>query len=217
MQSHPAQPDEESSTREALLLAAGKIFAERGFRDSTIREICQAAKANIAAVNYHFGDKEHLYLEVLRYAHQCARRKFPLTKIDHRLTPEERLRLFVENLLQRLSQQGPHAWSARLMSREMIEATGALEVIVNEEIRPNSEELGRIIKDIVGPGVSPETQRLCAMSVVSQCVFYHHCRPVVGILFPRMELTPKTAQPVAAHITRFSLAALKEFARESAG
>ena len=70
-------------------MAAGGVFASRGFRDATIREICQAAGANIAAVNYHFGDKEALYLEVIRHAHACAKSRFPLTRLDPRLPAPE--------------------------------------------------------------------------------------------------------------------------------
>ena len=59
-------------TRQRLLEAAGEIFAEQGFRQTTVRDICARAGANVAAVNYHFGDKEKLYSEVLRFAHGCA-------------------------------------------------------------------------------------------------------------------------------------------------
>ncbi len=65
-------------TRRQLLEAAGAVFAEAGFRNATVREICHQAGANIAAVNYHFGDKETLYSEVLRYAHGRALEKYPL-------------------------------------------------------------------------------------------------------------------------------------------
>jgi AcrR family transcriptional regulator len=52
--------DSHVQTREALLEAAAQVFAELGFRAATVREICQRARANIASVNYHFGDKENL-------------------------------------------------------------------------------------------------------------------------------------------------------------
>jgi len=55
-------------TRDKLIEAAGHVFAERGYRAATIREICRRAGANVAAVNYTFGDKMGLYTEVLRHS-----------------------------------------------------------------------------------------------------------------------------------------------------
>jgi AcrR family transcriptional regulator len=62
-------------TRQRLLKAAGKVFAERGFRAAAVHDICERARANIAAVNYYFGSKEHLYTAVLQYAFNCALQK----------------------------------------------------------------------------------------------------------------------------------------------
>jgi hypothetical protein len=46
--------------------------------------------------------------------------------------------------------------------------------------------------------------------VVSQCVFYQHCRPLVSRLFPKLEpLDAAGIEQLADHITRFSLAAMK--------
>jgi TetR/AcrR family transcriptional regulator, regulator of cefoperazone and chloramphenicol sensitivity len=58
--------------------------------------------------------------------------------------------------------------------------------------------------------VTDERVRLCGFSVVSQCVFYHHCRPIVSRLFPKQE-KPDAAgiERLADHITNFSLAAMK--------
>jgi AcrR family transcriptional regulator len=68
-----------TETRQRLLEAAGAVFAERGFRATTVREICHRARANLAAVNYHFGDKERLYGAVLQYALRYALQKYPPT------------------------------------------------------------------------------------------------------------------------------------------
>ena len=55
-----------SQTRQRLLEAAAEVFAAEGFHTATVRQICARAKANVAAIHYHFGSKEELYLELLR-------------------------------------------------------------------------------------------------------------------------------------------------------
>src|SRR5260370_37608549 len=64
------EPPASDPTRGKLLEVAGRVFADRGYQATTIREICQRAGANVAAVNYHFGDKLGLYTEIL---HQSLR------------------------------------------------------------------------------------------------------------------------------------------------
>jgi AcrR family transcriptional regulator len=64
-----ATPD---PTREKLLEAAGPVFANRGYQAAKIREICEGAGGNVAAINYHFGDKLGLYTEVLQQSVRAA-------------------------------------------------------------------------------------------------------------------------------------------------
>jgi AcrR family transcriptional regulator len=54
-----------SGTRERLLEAAERLFAARGFRGVSLRELTAAARVNLAAVSYHFGSKEELLRAVL--------------------------------------------------------------------------------------------------------------------------------------------------------
>ena len=213
----PADPEAvcHDETRRQLLEAAGEVFAECGFRDATVREICRRAGANVAAVNYHFGDKENLYLEVLRYAQSRAFARYPLLlNVAADAPPKEKLRAYVKSMLLRVFDKGPNSWHGKILSREMIEPTRALDSLVEERMRPMARQLGEIIAGVLDCGVTDERVRLCAFSVVSQCVFYHHCRPVVSRLFPdqpAMDLAG--VERLADHITRFSLAAMKHLSK----
>jgi len=209
----PAIADNAShaATREQLLEAAGEVFAEVGFRAATVRQICQRAGANIAAVNYHFGDKTELYRAVLKESCQAALTKYPPNfGLSRRSTPEQRLRAFVYSFLLRIFSEGPSARHGKLMAREMIEPTGALDGIVKDDIRPMSVVLMSIMGDLLGKKADDKTKRLCAMSIVSQVLFYHHCRPVVVRLFPDTKFDEATIAALADHITNFSLAALQQ-------
>ena len=204
----PAHPDD--ATRHQLLEAAGGVFAEAGYRDATVREICRRAGANIAAVNYHFGDKEKLYAEVLRYSHGKTLEKHPpLLGVAADAPPEKKLRAFVLSLLLRIFDQGPTAWHGKLMAREMIEPTAALDLLVEERIRPMSDQLRKIVAEILNCPLNDERVQLCGFSVVSQCMFYHHCQPVILRLFPRQAFDPAGIARLAEHIARFSLAAMR--------
>ncbi|MEJ0091115.1 MAG: CerR family C-terminal domain-containing protein [Limisphaerales bacterium] len=199
----------DDATRHQLLEAAGEVFATVGFRDATVREICRLAGANIAAVNYHFGDKERLYAEVLRYAQQKAIEKHPpLLGVSPDAAPEKKLHAFVLSLLLRILDKGPTAWHGKLMAREMIEPTTALDSLVEERIRPMADQLQKIVSEILGCPMNDERLQPCAFSVVSQCLFYKHCHPVILRLFPDQTFEPAGIARLADHITRFSLAAM---------
>ncbi len=206
-----------SETQQALLEAAGEVFAEQGYRAATVREICQRAGANIAAVNYHFGDKEGLYAAVLKYAHRCMYQQFPVNLgAPPDASPIDRLRAYVHAFLLRMFHEGRPSWFGRLMAREMIDPTAALADLVEQEIRPQADQLARIVADILHLDPEDDVVRLCGFSVVSQCLFHHHCQPVITLLSPAQKYGADEIAELADHITRFSMAALKEFGRRNA-
>jgi AcrR family transcriptional regulator len=210
-----AEDAQHDATRRQLLAAAVEAFAASGFHAATVREICERAGANVAAVNYHFGDKEELYRTVLKESFTEAIKKYPADfGLTHGATSEQRLRAFIRSFLLRIFSEGPSARYGKLMAREMIEPTGALDFIIQESIRPMSQVLLSILGELLGPKADHETKRLCAMSVVSQVLFYHHCRPVVVRMFPDMKFDEAAIDKLAGHITGFCLAGIKDLARK---
>src|ERR1700722_14461691 len=83
-------------TRSRLLDAAAAIFAERGYQAATTREICVRARANAAAVNYHFGDKLGLYKAALKSVIGRCQKSGVETYALSAMAPEQALRSFVE-------------------------------------------------------------------------------------------------------------------------
>lgn len=207
-----------AGTEERLLEAAGEVFAVHGYRGATVRQICEKAKANIAAVNYHFGDKDGLYLAVLSYLHKTRTEKYPPSLgLDPGASAEQRLNAFIRSLLHRLLGEGRPNWHIKLAAREMIEPTRALDVVVEEAIRPLNQELESIIRELLGPQADDELVRLSLLSVVSQCGFYHHAREVISRLYPLQKYGAKEIERLAEHITQFSLSALKNLPEETKG
>lgn len=198
-----------TGTRQRLLDAAGEVFAEHGYRAATVREICQRAGANVAAVNYHFGDKEGLYREALTYSARHALEKHPIGGgVAPGASPEERLRAFVRNYLDRLLDEGRPAWHGVLISREMVEPTGALDDLAREFVRPQAERLREIVGALLGRPASDELVRRCACSVVGQCLFYKHCRPMIHRVMPEQGYDEASRALLAEHVTAFSLGAI---------
>lgn len=203
-----------TETRQRLLEAAGEVFAEQGFRNTTIRAICQRAKANLAAVNYHFGDKKRLYAAVMEYAQTRAREKYPLFRVESEARPAaERLQAFIHFFMFSLLDEGVPAWFGKLMAQEMIEPTAALDALVEKFIRPMSQQLGAIVRELLGDGATEERIRLCQLSIVGQCLHHRNSKPVIQRLFPLQKYGPEDILAVAEHITRFSLGALQKLAR----
>jgi AcrR family transcriptional regulator len=208
------QDDEVSKTEQRLLEAAGEIFAEFGYRAATVRQICEKAGANIAAVNYHFGDKEKLYLAVLRSVPEAYLEKYPPRfGLRPEATPAEKLRAYIRSLLRRIFDPGRPGWHAKLIAREMAEPTRALDSLIEEVAQPLHRELAGIVGQLLGSAATEDEVKLCALSIMGQCVYYHHARTVLARLYPAEAHGADNMERLVDHITEFSLAALGELAR----
>jgi AcrR family transcriptional regulator len=206
-----------AETRERLIDAAGEVFAEHGFKGARVRDICARAEANVAAVNYHFRDKEGLYTTCLARWAQTALEKYPpLLGLAADAPAEQRLEAFVHSFLLRLLDNSRFAWHGKLMSREMFEPTGALDRMVEEMVRPLAQMLGGILRELLGPVAQDDGDliRRSVFSVVGQCLFYHFAQPVVRRLHGLPEhYDAQDIKAISDHVTRFTLSAVRDLRR----
>jgi AcrR family transcriptional regulator len=197
--------------RERILSAAGREFAERGYESATVRDICLAAGVNVAAVNYYFGDKQRLYIESVKHAHEQRAGQVPLPEWSAGTPPQRKLRDFVGNLLERMLGFGQPPWEVRLMMREVLHPTDACRELVEDYVRPRFELLVSILDELVDDRLSQAELRRVALSIIGQCFLYRAAGDVVGMLVPREELeSHHSLAPLADHVTSYALAALGE-------
>ncbi len=210
----------EKSTRQRLIEAAGELFAEKGFKATTVRDISEKAGANVAAVNYHFGDKEKLYEGVIFHIIDGIKEEFPVDKgFEKTSSPEERLHVFVRNLLYRFADPARPSWHGALLAEERMNPRPVVLTIMHAEIMKSHSILGSIVGEALGPDAGREDIELCGASVVGQLMFHAHmCRPNAPELLKREAMSVEELELLARHISDFSLAGIERLrmSREAA-
>jgi len=196
-------------TRDKLIEAAGPVFAARGYRAATIREICRRAGVNVAAVNYTFGNKMGLYTEVLRHV-RAAKTSEMQAALDPSLSPEDTIRGVIRARLRSFCREARPDWHFRLVMHEFSEPTPAMARVIDEGMRPVYDRMRKAAGEIIGLPPDHETTWLCVNSIVGQVLFYTVSRPVLARLQPELKLTPDQVDRIADHIGEFSLAYLRK-------
>jgi AcrR family transcriptional regulator len=202
--------DQDVETRGRLLATAARLFADHGCAHVTIRDICGAAHANIAAVNYHFDGKSGLYDEVVTRAIQTMQSvTSDAIRAGERQNAEERLRTYVEVLLTRVTADAD-GWIHQIMLRELSEPTAALDRIVSEVVRPRIDYLRSVVAELLGCPIDDPRVARCAFSIHAQCLAMMHRSPGAQLT----GVHGHDAIPsMVDHITEFSLAGLWALAR----
>jgi AcrR family transcriptional regulator len=197
--------NEDKETRDRLLKAAERLFSERGFKRVTVREICKAARANVAAVNYHFGSKLGLYREVLQSATEVIRTTTDVArKAGQDQAPEEQLRRFIGIFLHRLLSP-ENDTVHQLFHREINDPTPALDTIVDQGIRPRIRYLSEIIAGMIGCDPDDEAVLRIVASIQAQAVAYLP-NPIAERLGFPFQPTRARIEQAAEHIATFSIA-----------
>ncbi|MBU1168015.1 MAG: CerR family C-terminal domain-containing protein [Proteobacteria bacterium] len=202
------------STRERILEYAGDMFGKKGFKSTTIRMIAQEAGVNVAAVNYHFRDKEGLYAEVIEDIFSKGFARFPSLdpKSDPAMSAEDRLKLFIRGTIYRIL--SPEGWGGlngkgRLIAREMMEPTSAFTQVIETYIRPHKDRLVAILWEIVGKGARQEDILLSVVSILGQCIYYVYATSIIERVAPEYTPVENNIDKIIDHVFRFSLGGLE--------
>jgi AcrR family transcriptional regulator len=195
------------TTKQRLLEAAEEVFATKGYEGASVEEITRKAGANRAAISFHFGGKERLYVETVKYAHRLCHQGVPFPEWPAGTPAVERLRGFIRTMVTRMVAE-PDPYATQVMMREMAQPTAACVEVVREYIRPMADVLVGILSELLPAGTPHTAHYLTGFSIVGQCLFYKQNRPVAALLMGPEEFARLDAEQIADHVTAFTLRAL---------
>lgn len=201
------------STKDQLFLAAVKVFAQKGYRGATVREICGlAGAANINSINYYFGGKENLYKTILdNIFSEYQKRKDRLAKIkQNKSVPEKRLQDFIYTYCDILYNNGEIASElSAIFIAEMSRPSSHLDEMAKKYMIPQVEELMAILRDILGNKTPLNILRDCGVSIIGAIGYYGFTWPLLSRIYSDLPGMQSYYTHLAEHVFLFSMGGLK--------
>lgn len=197
-------------TRSRILNAAGEVFAQKGYKSATVRDICDTAGVkNFASVNYYFGDKERLYVEAVRLAHPGKSIVENLPEWPPDTPPAAKLRVFIRMFVSRLMDTRAEVWQLKLMHREIMDPTPSCRELLQGYFRANFTALRNILDEMLPADVPEYKRNRIGFSIIGQCVYFRAATAVIPMVVDEEEFREHYgADELAEHIADLCLAAL---------
>ena len=209
----PIAKKNDSSTRQRLLEAAGHVFAEQGFDRAMGKEICKRAGANTAAINYHFGGIENLYLAVLEdIRNRMAATDSVVAAIGAETEVKNKLRAIFAIIVGAALRSDSSAWMGQIIGRELITPSGA-----SEALWKNARARVALFKHEVAeflelPEDHPAVERVCVSVMAPMHWLLIVDRRLIKRIFPNLGFGPNDADALVDHMTDFAFAGLRAIA-----
>jgi len=206
-------PDNKNkTTRDRLLKIAETLFAQKGYHAVSVREITNAANCNLAAVNYHFGNKKNLYLDVFRSQWMARARRvhnsFTQHMADHDgASPAEIIQALAEAFIKGPLTDEERFCHAQLMMREMAKPTEAFEMVADEIMRPFFRNLAKLLQPYLPEEMDEQRLNLKMLSVISMVIYFNFARVPVS-LFTGCPYDEAFKEQMIQHIVNFALTGL---------
>lgn len=181
-----ARQDRGAETRQRLIEAALDVFGRYGFEGATTRQIARAARANLAAIVYHFGSKEALHVAVAQYIAErigalvgpsLAFAAAPETASTPARAREALIRLLETYAEVLLGEKEAERW-AKFIVREQMQPTAAFEVIYG--YMGGAHGVGaRLVAAVLKRDPEDESVKLCVFALMGQILVFRVARALV--------------------------------------
>lgn len=192
-----------AEARQHLLHAALRLFAEKGFTQTSTREIAQAAGANLAAISYYFGDKAGLYRAAFTEPMGCAGSDTTLCN-QPGLSLRQSLQGFINNFVAPLKQGELVQQCTRLHFREMLEPTGVWAEEIDVSIKPAHAALVGLLCRHLGLGEADDGLHRLAFSITGLALQLFVTRDVVGAIRPQLIAQPQAIATWAEQMVAYA-------------
>ena len=195
-------------TRELLLRAACGLFAARGYRETRTQDVCRIARANIAAVNYHFGGKKELYRAVWDWALERAVREERGARLSK--DPDRTwLYKYVHACVMSVFDAGSSGILSRLMAAELADPSPISAELLATHVAPRRAELEERLRRMIGPGVTDWQIACCIFSIHAQFTALAISHPARKALFGADRPAARDAERLAREICAFVVGGIR--------
>ncbi len=199
-------------------MQAERLFSQKGFAAVSVREITAAADTNLAAINYHFGNKMNLYLSVFQErwvprAHGV--RNFFRGYLSKKSLPQtaDIVRAFATAFLEGAMSDDEMRCHINLMLRELTHPTEAVNIVVSEVIRPMHHDIREMIRPSLPENLDIEKLTLSIFSIISMILYFGFAKPVISLVMGR-EFDPQFKSRVIDHIVSFAMDGMNGLSKE---
>jgi len=195
-------------TRERILKAAERLFAERGYDATSVRAIVAKARVNQAAINYHFAGKEGLYRDVLRTAFRALTENQLAHAEEAKALPrEEALVEFVRRQLQPITARDEVSRYMRIFNWETARPTGVFRELMREEAAPFMGLAVDLVRRFM-PEADQHTLALAAIWLIGQCSVFVRNREQLAELPVAVSLDESAVRQLTALVSRWAIGGL---------
>lgn len=190
-----------AEARSRLLLAALRLFAEKGFAKTSTREIAQAAGVNLAAIKYYFGDKAGLYRVVFSEPLGTACESVDLS--DPTWSLRDVLRIFFEDFVAPLKHGDVVQLAMRMHFREMLEPTGLWMEEIDNHIKPSHAGLVAVLLRHLNLSKADDDVHRLAFSLAGLALQLFICHDVIDAIRPKLINTPSAVDQWATRLVDY--------------